>query len=160
MRAAGYSSTLSSQVASFRKNGYVLIRKAPTATPELVASINSEVTNHFNDIESSYKYRFWRFCNSVSTPLKRHSIPLELSSGVRKLLTANVTHVGPFLETQLSTDSPLVSTVSLQYTRTCPHTCMHTTIGLTYHHFRSPCVKGRAQCYHISKRIFGSRYAQ
>ena len=109
MKAAVFSSSLGCQIANFHRAGFVLIRKPPSLTSQFVESINLEVLAHLEDLESSFQYRFWRFCNSVTTPSKRHSIPLPLSPGVRELLNSNISHVFPFLESQLSLESPLVS---------------------------------------------------
>lgn len=109
MKPAVFSSSLIQQITNFGNSGFVLIRKSPTVSISLVDSINCEVLSHLEDLENSFQYRFWRFCNSVSTPLKRHSIPLPLTAGVRQLLNTNISHVFPFLESQLSLESPLVS---------------------------------------------------
>lgn len=109
MKVAAYSSSLGSQIASFQQHGFVVIRRAPMLRPEFITSVNSEVLNYFDNIEASYHYRFWRFCNSVSTPKMRHSIPLKLSADVRQLLNTNISHVLPLLNSQLSADAPMVN---------------------------------------------------
>ena len=105
---ANFYSCINTQILEFQKAGYVLIRKNPSVNLELVASINSEVLNYFNNIELSLRYRIWRFFNSVGTPKKRHSIPLPLTPLVRELLNTSIGYIHPFLRSQLSVDAPLV----------------------------------------------------
>ena len=113
--AALFVETLAKKVQSFRKNGYVLIRSptrthmAGSAHTTALASLQQTILHYFNEEKSTWRYQWWRFWNSVSTPELRHALPLPGHLiGLNSTLHTSINHVLPFLDTQLHGNSAVV----------------------------------------------------
>ena len=113
--AALFVETLAKKVQSFRKLGYVLIRApvkteiAALAHTTALSSLQTNILQHFNEEKSTWRYQWWRFWNSVSTPELRHALPLPgYLVGLKSTLHTSINHVLPFLDTQLRGNSAIV----------------------------------------------------
>ena len=113
--AALFVETLSKKVQSFRKNGYVLIRSpsknqmAASAHTTALASLQQTILHYFHEEKTTWRYQWWRFWNSVSTPELRHALPLPGHLiGLKSTLHTSINHVLPFLDTQLHGNSAVV----------------------------------------------------
>lgn len=110
VKPAKYSSSLLQQVSSFKKLGYVLIKRPPTQDALVLSQLNSEILQYHESIKKTFKYRFWRYFNYVSTAENRHSIPLPLSFMQRdsSVVDSTMRHIFPLLNSLLCSHSPLV----------------------------------------------------
>ena len=115
-RAAAFSGCLRAQASDFLRDGFVLIRKGEHTRLEDVNSLNDQVVRYSQSIQSSLKYKLWRFFNSVDSSSNRHSIPLHV--GVSPLLLpvlgSSVASISGFLQTLFTHPSaPLVELSAL-----------------------------------------------
>jgi hypothetical protein len=115
MRSAIFSHGLTDQIAYFRACGFVLIRRPKLQSAEKIACLDTAVLSYFTALSSTYRYKFWRTFNSVSTHVNRHSIPLPYLeiSGLEEILRSIAGSVQPFLSSQLHPDSSLVELSSI-----------------------------------------------
>lgn len=106
---AKFSKTLPEQIENFSQQGYILIRRSKSTSSEDFIQLNTNILDYFETIRSSYKYKCWRFFNSVSTSKNRHSIPLPYTVAFRSdILYSSLGHIRPFLNTILNSHDPLV----------------------------------------------------
>lgn len=117
MKAAAFSHTLAQQVANFKNFGFILVKCPPLQQKSELIVMEKGILCHYNDIKDTFTYRLWRNFNYVSTSTKRHSIPLPLSfmgkvDGTtlpeESVVRCTISHILPFLKTQLRSHSPLV----------------------------------------------------
>jgi len=109
---AAFSLSPGEQAADFTKNGYVLIRMPEfnrQYNEEIIEVVHKEIRMNFADTVDSWKYKSWRMFHSVNSPTLRHSIVLPMTLPLRGLLDGAISHIRPFLDSQLpNQNSPLV----------------------------------------------------
>jgi hypothetical protein len=96
------------QIAALQNEGFVMIRKASTQALDEMKILNEEVIDYFEKYRSSIYYKTWRFFNKVDASTKRHSIPLQLTPVLRKVLDNSLRSISPLLHHFLSPIAPLV----------------------------------------------------
>ena len=112
---APFSCGTAAQLASFHRDGFVLIRSKNVADPiKTFAAQNTHILAHFATLQATFSYRFWRFWNAVQTATLRHSIPLPLSPIVLASLNCIIGPIRPFLDSIfVGTDARLVELSSV-----------------------------------------------
>lgn len=107
-----FSRTLADQIHSFKTYGFVMIKNTANIANDLT-DLEIEILRDFSINQNSITYKIWRFFNSVTTPTGRHSVPLRISPILHKNLLTSIGSLRPFLDSQLTSNAPLVELSSI-----------------------------------------------
>lgn len=113
--AADFSSNLQEQSFAFSSKGFTIVRRSESQNIDDLAALNDAIILQLKESESSSCYnlmRYFRF-SSVRAPELRHAFSLPMTALLNKVITAAISKVGPFLETEFSLNSPLVDLSSI-----------------------------------------------
>lgn len=116
MASASFTHFLKDQIINIKTCGFVLIRCNKVQSPICTANLNAlknEIWSDFQADRSTFRYKFWRFFNQVSTSDNRHSVPLPLTAASRIVLNDALGSVRHCLNGVLDIDSPLVELSSI-----------------------------------------------
>ena len=114
-KEALFTNTLATQIASFHKNGFAVIRRGVNQDKASLTNLEADILQHLSLLESSYLYRLKRFLgiSLVRAAEKRHAIALPSSSLLLRVIKNAINTVFPILQSQMSLNSSLVDLSSI-----------------------------------------------
>lgn len=107
---ADFSDTLSTQIAAFEKNGFVLLKRRAAQSLESLTQLEETV---LSTRPAAGWLAWWSGNYSVRSPEKRSSFSLEMTANLGKVLAGAVGNVHSLLSSQLKSNSPLIDVSSI-----------------------------------------------